>query len=247
MTDPERWKDASDAPRSFREALAESREVPPLPEDVRRDVRAAVILAEIALGGTSEKGSGSEKASTLGAKSLAKWKVAAVGAGGLALSLVVALSWKGQPSAPPTGPGVSASAWVPTPLEPSARGELPVAPLAISAEAPQPSASLRVAPSAQRERPPQADDLTEENAILGRARVNLAMRPEVSLKDAEEHARRFPRGALAMERDSMHMSALKRLGRLDEAKTEARRFLASYPTSPYTPAARAILSEGTPR
>lgn len=48
----------------------------------------------------------------------------------------------------------------------------------------------------------------------------------------DEHARRFPSGALAEERDASRVLALCALGRTGEAKTAGKAFLASHPRSP---------------
>ncbi len=56
-----------------------------------------------------------------------------------------------------------------------------------------------------------------------------------ALSLANEHARRFPGGAHAEDRERIAIEALVDLGRTDEAKTRARRFFARYPSSAYRP------------
>jgi hypothetical protein len=92
-----------------------------------------------------------------------------------------------------------------------------------------------------------ASDLAAENTLIGRARASLATSPAASLAAVDEHARRFPRGELAPEREYLRVSALRSLGRHDEARTRARSYLATYPKSPHAAAVRSILAElGSP-
>jgi outer membrane protein assembly factor BamD (BamD/ComL family) len=55
----------------------------------------------------------------------------------------------------------------------------------------------------------------------------------------EEHARRFPHGILAEERSAERVSALCKLGRIDDARVEANQFLAATPDSPLSTSVRA--------
>jgi hypothetical protein len=55
----------------------------------------------------------------------------------------------------------------------------------------------------------------------------------------DEHARAFPHGILAEERSAERVSALCKLGRLDEAAAEANRFLTTSPDSPLAGRVRA--------
>lgn len=55
----------------------------------------------------------------------------------------------------------------------------------------------------------------------------------------EEHARLYPHGILTEERSAERVSALCALGRIDDAKLEAARFLVSTPDSPLAASVRA--------
>jgi hypothetical protein len=90
---------------------------------------------------------------------------------------------------------------------------------------------------------PEGDTLAEENALVARARSTLAGDPAATLVAVGEHARRYPGGELAPERDYLRVSALRRLHRTGEAKARGRAYLVMYPSSPYAPAVRDILSE----
>jgi hypothetical protein len=79
--------------------------------------------------------------------------------------------------------------------------------------------------------------------LIEKARGSLDANPAVALAGIDEHARRFPRGQLAPEREYLRVRALRRLGRVDEAKARARAYLVTFPSSPHTAAVRKILSE----
>jgi hypothetical protein len=70
-----------------------------------------------------------------------------------------------------------------------------------------------------------------EVALQGLARCALANTPERTLGLLDEHQRRFPEGPLTEEADIIHIEALTRLGRLDEAKMRTERFHTRYPAS----------------
>ena len=87
---------------------------------------------------------------------------------------------------------------------------------------------------AQMTRPPAEDDgsLEEETKLLRAARTaRFAGAPERSLSLTSEHAARFPKGALAPERDAERISALCALGHRDEARQEIGRFEGRWPSS----------------
>lgn len=64
----------------------------------------------------------------------------------------------------------------------------------------------------------------DEASLLRRAQAALGERPGQALSLAREHARRFPDGALAQEREVIAISALERLGREREAAARAQAF-----------------------
>jgi hypothetical protein len=91
------------------------------------------------------------------------------------------------------------------------------------------SASGVAAPPA----PTVAPRSTDEFQLLRAARESVASAPARSLALTAEHARLFPNGMLAQEREAIAIDSLLRLGRHAEAEARARRFLARFPTSPY--------------
>jgi hypothetical protein len=60
----------------------------------------------------------------------------------------------------------------------------------------------------------------------------LSTSPDSALRQADEHARLYPRGALSDDREVIAVDALARLWRLEEARARAERFRAERPRSP---------------
>jgi hypothetical protein len=74
--------------------------------------------------------------------------------------------------------------------------------------------------------------LVEED-LLERATQALRRDPGEALALADEHARAFPSGRMAQEREVVAIQALSKLGRNAAARTRARSFLEQYPHSAY--------------
>ena len=111
---------------------------------------------------------------------------------------------------------------------------------------PFPRHGLKVHVIAERARPnpsPSADTLAEESALIARARATSVSNPGASLGAIDEHARRFPHGELAPEREYVRLGLLRRLGRHDEARARGQSYLGRYPSSPYVPAVKNMLAE----
>jgi hypothetical protein len=117
-----------------------------------------------------------------------------------------------------TPASVSASAIVPPP--PPAPSEASPPPVAGAV----PGASLGGGQVAR-------EELHSEVELLGRARDSLASNPAEALALTRQSATQFPGGALAQEREVLAIEALRRLGRLDEARARRDRFLSAYPGS----------------
>ncbi len=119
----------------------------------------------------------------------------------------------------------------------------PIATRSAGEDAPVAGPAPEVAPATLRVEPPPAPAmprLAEEVALLGRAQAALrdgAAPRALALLD--EHAARFPEGALRQERAATRVLALCAIGRPDEASVEARSFLASSPASPLAARVRA--------
>ncbi len=76
-----------------------------------------------------------------------------------------------------------------------------------------------------------ADRGPSEAALLGRAQSALKNDPALAAALAREHARRFPAGALAQEREVILIEAAKRLGNDSEAKKRSGDFREQFPGS----------------
>ncbi len=87
----------------------------------------------------------------------------------------------------------------------------------------------------------------EEPQLLQRALAVLATSPSQALALTDEHARRFPAGALGQERERIAIEALVKLGQRGAAVERATRFLAVYPRSAHRSRIEAVVGQGTPR
>jgi hypothetical protein len=75
--------------------------------------------------------------------------------------------------------------------------------------------------------------LSEEAELIAEAQRALhSDTPERALVPVERHARRFPEGALAQEREAVRVLALCALDRMPEARHAHGAFLARWPASP---------------
>lgn len=93
-------------------------------------------------------------------------------------------------------------------------------------------------------RAPEEDSLNGERAVLEIARTGLTRgQGAAAIAALERHARRYPRGRLAPERDSMWVQALVSAGRYDAAREHAARFRRSYPGSMLQPVVDAALRQ----
>jgi hypothetical protein len=168
------------------------------------------------------------------------WGVGGVGA--LAIGVASVQTLLAPDPAPPSAPP---SALTPPAPETPARALAPPAPAADSPVDPpvivQPSVArpTEPAPSAPRSRrsppPARAANKPDEATLLARAQAALAADPRTALALSREHQRRFPRGALAEEREVIAIDALKRLGRTSAADARAAAFERRYRGSVHQP------------
>ncbi len=83
-------------------------------------------------------------------------------------------------------------------------------------------------------------DLSAERMLLDGARAALGRGdPAAAVVAAKAHEQRFPRGALAEEREALYIQALAQSGKLPEARARAARFKQTYPDSMLLPAVSA--------
>lgn len=109
-----------------------------------------------------------------------------------------------------------------------------------------PPPALSSVPSALSAPRPRLAGLAAERAILDVARTALARGEGAqSISASREHERRFPRGALAEEREAIYVQALVLGGDKAAARARAIRFRQEYPDSMLLPAVAAA-TEGEP-
>jgi hypothetical protein len=95
-------------------------------------------------------------------------------------------------------------------------------------------------PSAEKRAVKDGPATWDEPQLIERARRALASDPRRALQLAQEHQRRFPAGALGVEREVIVLEALARSGQTSEALRRARAFEARYPKSIHLPRVRAL-------
>jgi hypothetical protein len=142
----------------------------------------------------------------------------------------------------PPAPSPSEAAHVDVARPAPARVAAPVSPNAVSAPD-EPVAAAPRTPLASRTPAPAASNgatsLAEETSLLHAAQRELARKnTSVALELLEEHATRFPQGALAQERRAARVLALCDLGRTAEARRAAEAFVRAAPQSPLVPRLR---------
>jgi hypothetical protein len=121
----------------------------------------------------------------------------------------------------------------------------PVRPLVISAAAPEPGTAWLlpervVIPPLPAAAPPRRlgrrDRLAAELALLARAQAAYTRHDyAAALASVAEHARRFPRGPLAEEREALRVRSLAAAGHVGEARWAAARFATRFPRSVLLP------------
>ncbi len=87
------------------------------------------------------------------------------------------------------------------------------------------------------------EDLAAEAVLINDAHLLLTVDPQRTLTRCAEHQRRWPTGALALEREVLIIEALTALGRKAEAQAHAATFAAQNPTSIHLPRVRALTNE----
>lgn len=219
VSEPIRWKDGG-GPPEMRALFSGAKPSRALPESARTRARSRLAALTV----------------PAAASALFGWKSVAVAAG-IVTSGVVATAVALRMPEPSSAPAVvSAPAHEShEPPEPATLLARPTASIIDPVEeAPAPPAlapRAASAPRAHATHPAQAsgdereDTLAREVALLSRARASLAEAPRETLRLVDEHARAFPSGKLALERELVAVDALEALGRRDEARARAARLL----------------------
>lgn len=139
-----------------------------------------------------------------------------------------------EPRAADRDPPPAASA-APSPRSssPTARSAVPVEPSAEVLPSDAPAADA-LPPRAGSASATEVEAETEtEVHLLQRAQGALGASSNAALALTDEHARRFPGGALAQEREFIAVNALLALGRGPEARARAARLIERFPNTAY--------------
>jgi hypothetical protein len=161
------------------------------------------------------------------------------------LSRLALLGWGAGTTAAASGVVLAVALARPTPPPPSPAPppERAVSPQALPKPAePAPAPEMAAAPSPPVHAVKELPAMWDEPQLIERARKALASEPRRALALTQEHQRRFPAGALAVERDVIALDALARSGQSAEATRRARAFEAKYPKSIHLPRVRALLA-----
>jgi hypothetical protein len=148
---------------------------------------------------------------------------------------------------PPPAPAPVAQALAPataavTAAPPTARASASSEPIAVPVSSLPAMPAPPVAPSVSAVPSAAPSNLAAEQAMIDTARSALSRgRAADALRAADDHARQFPRGRLAEERETMAIQALLLAGRRGDAEARAQRFHKAYPGSLYGNAVDALL------
>jgi hypothetical protein len=166
----------------------------------------------------------------------------ALGAGlGIGVSVAVAAA-QGTFTRAPDPPSASLRAAADVVSSRAANAKVPPLPV-LPNEPPTEQRELREAQTSPVPTPRAQDSMTAEAALLEQARRSLASDPTLSLAILDEHARRYPHGALHVEREVLAVDALVRASRRSEAETRAARLRATSPGSLYQARLARILGD----
>ena len=159
-----------------------------------------------------------------------------------------ALTYEPEPHAPPAAVARPAAVAVAAPavateaiqaLPPSAEAGASRARPAQPTAA-RPSREVRRRPASRNAAAPRtanalsATSLAGELDLLRRAQTLVDTRPAEALAVLDTHARSYPAGVFAQERESLAIDALRKLGRREQAHARAHAFVQRYPQSPHT-------------
>jgi hypothetical protein len=233
VTEPERLSDELEelleAERDFEAPAPDTRErmlarLAPLliPGAIGAGVGAAAAAASSAETVATGKVAGAVGAS-LKAKVVVAMIAGAVGAVGGAVTHAALTPTQELKPAPTTV--VSARVAPPAPTPSAVPPPVPAPEASAATPVPSPSASARPSVAA-------AGNLRAERLLLERATAALVRGDSGSaLGTLREHARRFPRGELAEEREVLLIRALRAAGQNDAAEKRAKDFKSQFPSS----------------
>ncbi len=236
MSEPSRWRTSDAISPELRALLRTAAPPSPLPDPVRRRVltRLSTLAPLATVFGMSLKAA----ATTFVASAVVS-----------SAAIVGVHEWQTAQSEEPTNtqePAKALAAGAPRPATtgPAAPPEPPVDETLDETSLPSPTATPRhvaKAPVQQAVAKPARSRLEQEAALLERARAALQSSPRVALGQAQQHAQSFPNGQLRAERMFIEADALRRLGRMREARAKAEQALEQYPGGLYAERVRQFL------
>jgi hypothetical protein len=213
--DPPPLADASsEAPESLRALL----------RSAKTDIPSAADLARLEAKLGPMLSGGGAAAPAPGLSALGKAGLAVLG--GLALAGGLYLASKPSPPAP-----APASAPVPVERAPQTPSVAPVLPSPVPTTLGAAEPSAEPAPATPKADGASRPALVPEDRLLEQARRALTSDPNRALSLTRLHARSYPNGVLAQEREVIAIEALKRLGRSGEADARRGSFEERYPQS----------------
>jgi len=133
-------------------------------------------------------------------------------------------------------PAAAAAAPSPRPALPSAAARP-----ALEPRAPAPASAARLRRGGRHPAPAAPAAPERELTLLQSSQAELDRDPAAALALAERHARDYPRGVFAQEREILAIEALLKLKRQQPALARAETFIRSYPDSPHARRVRALL------
>jgi hypothetical protein len=160
-----------------------------------------------------------------------------VGGGALLLAGAITLVARGRNHTPQTPPNPPAPVVVPALPLPDPAAPVDTTTLPGSKPAPPSRSTPAEAASAPE------DALAGEARLLQQAHDAMTSDPRKALAIAHEHAKRYPSGQLAAERELIMVQALMKLGRVHEAEARGRALRKSAPNSIYGDRLDAILHD----
>jgi outer membrane biosynthesis protein TonB len=211
---------SSEAPERLRSLLRSAKsDVPTAADLARLEAKLGPLLS----------GSGVPAAAS-GSSALGKASLAVLG--GLVVAGGLYLTTRPSPRAPERAPAPSAA--VREPATSASEATPPAAPAPDTASSPGVEAAkpAETAPATARSETGAArPSPVPEDQLLERARRALGSDPSRALSLTREHAKSYPNGVLAQEREVIAIEALKRLGRGSEADARRGTFEQRYPQS----------------
>ena len=210
------------------------------PEAAKNEVRAGIDALLTAKPGHARADRGGGTVEGLVRRGVSAPGVVLIAAAAFTAGGLAGVWWDRRQHEPPADAAPAISAPAPPvitapPVLPSLPSSAPSAP----SSAPAPQASRATAPA---KGAPEAGagtgdaSLAKERALIDRARSAIARgRPADALDAVDEHARAFPKGQLAEEREVLAVQALAQAGRIREATERAAQFRKRWPESVLTP------------